>query len=272
MASVRSYIQENLEVVGVAVIGSVAVGVGIAFGLCSNNHPHIYTISISIGTSLIAAALVTLLSPVSREVYQRFVRLGIQDVYPSRDEIPKKRWILWLRGARHRCVILGIANNNWCRDGDFESALFDRLRSKVEVEVFFLNPLSIEVTTRAKEDEGRDTEETIRKSIEMLWRCKQKLASDSRVQERLKLYVYSATPSSGMTWVDSIMIVTHYLAGFANVTSPALIVKPVQNEPGQRDLYSTYAENLERVRGRATLLSDANVGQFLPPQKEEKGE
>jgi hypothetical protein len=264
MASTRLYIRQNLEVVGVAALGLAGVGTGVGIAICSQRHPHIYTVCVSVGSSLIAAALVTLLSPVSREVYQRFLRLGIQDVYPSRDEIPKKQWTAWLRGARHRCVLLGIANNNWCRDGDFEPALFDRLRSKVDVEIFFLDPTSQEVVTRGKEDEGRNTEETIRKSIQMVWGLREKLASDSQLQQRLKLYVYGATPSSGMTWVDSIMIVTHYLAGFANVTSPALIAKPVQNSPGERDLYSTYAENLERIRDRATLLSNENIEKYIP--------
>src|SRR5581483_5361510 len=262
--SIRLYIRQNLEVLGVATLGVAAVAVGIGVAICSQKHPHLYTVCVSVGSSLIAAALVTLLSPGSREVYQRFVRLGIEDVYPSRDEIPKKKWTQWLRSARHQCVLLGIANNNWCRDGDFEPALFDRLRSKVEVQIFFLDPTSQEVVTRGKEDEGRNTEETIRKSIAVLWGLKQKLNTDADAQRRLKLYVYDATPSCGMTWVDSIMIVTHYLAGFANVTSPALIAKPVQSSPGERDLYSTYAENLERIRSRAVLLADENIKKYLP--------
>jgi hypothetical protein len=64
------------------------------------------------------------------------------------------------------------------------------------------------------------------------------------------------------------MVVTHYLAGFANVTSPALIVKPVETDPDARDLYRTYEENAEKLIERSTLLTAENVKKYLP--KEEK--
>jgi hypothetical protein len=63
-------------------------------------------------------------------------------------------------------------------------------------------------------------------------------------------------------------VVTHYLAGFANVTSPALIVKPVETGPDASDLYRTYEENAERLIERSTLLTPDNIKDYLP--KEEK--
>src|SRR5207253_8409706 len=103
----------------------------------------------------------------------------------------------------------------------------------VEMTILFLDPKGNAVITLEKEDGRRNTAETIRSSIRVVWKeIRSELDGESEAQGLLKLYVYDATPSSGVTWVDdSFMVVTHYLAGFANVTSPALIVKPVETDP-----------------------------------------
>lgn len=132
MASLKIYLRQNTEIVVVGALGVFLTAVGGVLAWCGGSQ-QISTILISVGCSLIAAALVTYFSPVSREVYQKFVSLGIDDVFPSRDDIPKRNWCGWIRLADRKCVLLGVANNNWCGDGDFEPALFKAVSHKAEV-------------------------------------------------------------------------------------------------------------------------------------------
>jgi hypothetical protein len=270
--SLRVAIQQNSEVLLVGLLGLLFVVAGIV-AACRNINPVTWSVLIGIGGSLIAAALTTFFSPVSRELYRKFVGLGVEDVYPSRDDIPKHNWCEWLRSCRKCCMLLGTANNNWCRDPDFKPALLERLRAGVIVRVLFLNPNpeGKAIKTRAKEDKGRNTYKAIRESIMLMWEIRQELAEEPKAQTRLELRVYDKTPSSGITWVDDrFMIVTHYLAGFANLTSPALRVRPVETRPGHRDLYRTYEENANELLKSSILITDQNLKEFLPD--EEKSE
>ena len=273
MGSFKLYLRQNTEVVVAGLLGLFLAIIGASLAACER-LTQLSTILVSVGTSLIAAAVVTYLSPVSREVYQKFVGLGIGDVFPSRDDIPKRHWCGWIRQARHQCVLLGIANNNWCGDGDFEPSVLKAVRSGVEIKVLFLSPVGNARKTRAHEDNRRDLESVIRSSIKFVWEdVRGKLDREPEAQNLLKLYVYDATPSSGMTWIDDrFMVVTHYLAGFANVTSPALIVKPVIDDPDGRDLYRTYEENvLEILKSKHCVqLTPENVSEYLPKREETK--
>src|SRR5579864_5109594 len=125
----------NPPVTVVLLIGIVAMLLGwVAAAQCL---PNLSTVLFSVGCSLIAAALVALLSPSTDEVYGKFRRLGIFDLEPSRDDIVKSQWVRWLRRARRRFVEIGISNSGWLGDPDFLSVLEDRLRKKVEVKMFF---------------------------------------------------------------------------------------------------------------------------------------
>jgi hypothetical protein len=53
-----------------------------------HGHPYWLTFLVGIGTSLIAAGVVTFLSPTSDEMYQMFLALGIRDIWPSRRDVP----------------------------------------------------------------------------------------------------------------------------------------------------------------------------------------
>jgi hypothetical protein len=269
LRSIRLAIQQNSEVALVGLLGLLFVVAGIV-AACRDINPVTWSVLIGIGGSLIAAALTTFFSPLSRDLYQKFVGMGVEDVYPSRDDIPKHNWCDWLRSCRKSCMLLGTANNNWCRDPDFKSTLMERLRAGVTVKILFLdpNPGGKAIRTRAKEDKGRNTEKAVRESIKAMWEIRQELSEERKAQDRLELRVYDKTPSSGMTWVDDrFMIVTHYLAGFANLTSPALRVRPVQTRPGQRDLYRTYEENANELLKDSTLIKEDNVQQFLPDEE-----
>jgi hypothetical protein len=79
----------------------------------------------------------------------------------------------------------------------------------------------------------------------------------------LKLYVYSATPSSGMTWIDDFMLVTHYLAGFANVVSPAFLIEPIKLKSERQNLFSIYAENVRKLEESAVEITETNVDQYI---------
>lgn len=263
MGNLRLYVKQNSQVAVVFLIGLVLVVLG---GILWEAHPRWSTTLISIGASLIAASIVTYLSPANQEVFQKFLRLGIIDVYLSRSDIPNKQWVEWLRSARRHCTLYGISNNKWCGDPDFKPAILDLVRREVMVKVFFLDPASEVAKARAHEENpatARDTIQTIRDSVKFVWDLRQEMEEDRR--EWLKLYVYNATPSFGATWVDTLMIATHYLAGFPNVTSPAVVIKPVQTAGGIRDLYGIYEENMRNVeKHHATEIKEENVAKYTP--------
>ena len=60
------------------------------------------------------------------------------------------------------------------------------------------------------------------------------------------------------------MLIAHYLAGFENLTSPALLVKPVEGEESMSDLYSIYAQNVRNVEKKKSThkIDQANIGQY----------
>jgi hypothetical protein len=247
-------------------VGAVADCVGVILALL--NPPHIYWSGtlVSIGSSIMAAAVVAYLSPVNEVAYQKFMSLGIEDVYPSRSDIENRQWVKWLQKARRECVLLGIAHGNWCRDGEFEGALVERLSNNVKVKIFFLAPNGHAADQRTREDTGRDTKQTIQTSIRILWKIRQDLRADLR--EHLQLYVYEATPSLGVTWIDDFMISTHYLAGSSNVTSPSLLMEPGRLSSGQQDLYGIYAKNVQSIEVHfSTLITDQNIGEYAPERQ-----
>lgn len=241
-------------------IGIIVVLVGLLFAIWRPPHPNIATVLISVGASLIAASMTTILSPVSEEVYQRFLRMGVTELYASRRDIDSHRWCEWLATASEKCMLLGIAHHEWARDTEFEPTVMDRVRHKVRIEVYFLDPNSEIAVKRSDEDTGRDLINTIKKSIEVMWRIRNKLEVGAR--ENFKLYVYSSTPV-GTTWVDNLIVASHYLAAFQNLTSPALILRPVSS----KDMYSVYAANARAIAGHATELTEDIARQYLPPPK-----
>jgi len=220
-----------------------------------------------VGSSIIAAAIVTRLSPISEEAFHKFLSLGVEDVYPSRSDVEPRQWVKWLRRATRSCVMLGIAHGNWRRDGDFEGALIERLRNNVDVKIIFLDPNRTAANLRAKEDKTRDTKHEIKSSIQILWRIRQNLPPALR--SRLRLFVYEATPSLGVTLIDEkFMVATHYLAGSTNLTSPALLLEPGRFDGDRLDLYGIYAKNVQSIEQDFSIeITEENVHDYLPEEQ-----
>jgi hypothetical protein len=82
-----------------ASVGLILVLIGLLFAIWPNPHPNVATVFISIGTSLLAASLTTILSPVTEEVYQRFLTMGVVELYASRRDIEQHRWCKWVAEA-----------------------------------------------------------------------------------------------------------------------------------------------------------------------------
>lgn len=195
LGAIRRYSQMSSFIVGL-----VLVVLGVTLYFTPRPHPYIANALLSVGTSILAASILIFLSPIQEDLYKKLVRLGIVDLFPSRRDIENRKWVDWLREARHKCVLLGIAHNNWCRDPSFEEVLLDRLRHGVLFEILFLDPSSPLAEARAREDKPRDTVRTIRESIKYMWELRERIEDQTR--QRLKLYVYSATPSCGTLWVE----------------------------------------------------------------------
>jgi hypothetical protein len=157
-------------------------------------------------------------------------------------------------------MLIGIAHHEWARDIEFEPSVMDRVRHKVKIEVYFLDPNSDIALKRSEEDTGRDLINTIRKSIDVMWRTRNKL--EPGVQDNFNLYVYNATPV-GTTWVDNVIIASHYLAAFQNLTSPALVLRPVAHN----DMYSVYSANAKSIAEHSVQLKETNINEYIPQQK-----
>jgi len=218
---------------------------------------------VGVGAAIIAGAIFSYLSPFNEPAFRRFLSLSIDYVWPSRGVIEENYWVDQLHAADEKCVLLGIAHGGWCNDKRFTPTLHERLNHGLLFKMYFLDPTSTAAGLRSEEEKrqrkGRDTKTEIRKSIGKMWAFRQTL--DSGLRDRLLLYVYTATPSCGLTWIDRTMLVTHYLAGLPDVTSPALLLTPPEGGI-EGSLYSTYARNLEEIDKTSTLINDENAHQF----------
>jgi hypothetical protein len=207
---------------------------------------------------MLATMLVSFAGPDGEETYQKFLQLGVTDFYPNRNMVPNESWVDWLEGAQRSCILLGQAHGEWIRDDRFEPALVSRLIAGVEVEIFFLDPTTPAADVREKEDKQKlQTRVRIRESMRQLWEIRSRLNETAR--ERLTVYTYRVTPSLGVTWIDDWMLVTHYLAGFNNLTSPAL---RVESSPKPRSPYAVYAKNVDRIREISERVTNDNVHQY----------
>jgi hypothetical protein len=220
-----------------------------------------------VGSSILAAAIVAFLSPASEAGYRKFISFGIVDMWSSRHAI--KDWVDWLGTAHETCVLFGVAHGGWCHDAKFAPAMKQLLSHGVSFKILFLDPNSEAASTRALEEKSsrsgkpRDTQAKIMESIQKIWEIRQELNAGQK--ELLRLFVYRATASCGMTWVDQQMLVTHYLAGLPDETSPALLL--TRPEVGmERSLYDVYADNLDEIIQRMSRpVDEGNIKEFVPP-------
>jgi hypothetical protein len=215
---------------------------------------------------MIATVLVWLMTPTNKEAYEEFLSLGISKAWPSRDNVESIAWVRWLRSTKRRCILLGTSHSKWCSDAQFREALEDRLRNNVQIEILFLKPNGTAVVARAAEEKGgRDTIHEIQTAIRILWDIRNAITPD--MQSRLKLFVYDATPSMGVTWIDErFMIVSHILAGSMNVTSPCLLLEPGRYHTERQGLYETYEKNVVSIKDDfSEEINAQNVQDFLPP-------
>jgi hypothetical protein len=221
---------------------------------------------VGVGAATLAAAIVSYLSPYNEAAFRRFLSFGIRQVWLSRRAINEKYWVDQVNGAEEKCFLLGIAHGNWCQDEKFLPTVHERLKHNVLFKMLFLNPNSKAAELRAAEEArlrpGRETIDTIRKSIKTMWDFRQQCL-EAGLRDRLRLYAYEGTPSCGLMWIDKTMLVTHYLAGASDVTSPALLVEPPEGGM-EGSLYDIYSRNLEELETPSVLITEQNIQQFLP--------
>jgi hypothetical protein len=241
---------------GLALTGAVLEGLAVVFW---QPNPRLAGVFAGVGGSILATVIVTYAGPAGEEVYQSFLRLGVTRFWPDRSKVDDDDWVEWLKSTQRRCILLGHAHGNWFVDGRFEPALVERLVAGKSVEIFFLDPTGDGAALRKKEDslDLRNTLGRIRASIRAAWKISECL--EEKVRDRLAIYVYDSTPSLGVTWVDDWMVVTHYLPGEINLTSPCL---KVGWQPDPKCLYSVYAQNVEHIKAKATLITKENIDTY----------
>lgn len=247
----------------VVLVGLLLILVG---GLVKLGGPPDFNLPLmmlGIGCSMVAAGLVACLNPVTAELYERVLAMGISQVYSSRNEIEDSRWVEWLSNANRSFIQVGISNSNWRTDSNVLPALKDRLEHGVEVKFFFLNPGSPSAAVRGREEPHRNTQNEIRDTIAYFWVQRELLGEE--LKKRFTIYVYNATPSLGLTWTDDLMVATHYLAAFKNLTSPALLLEPPGFMHKGPNLYKVYAENVRTLEENlSTALTDETIATYVP--------
>jgi hypothetical protein len=261
----RQRLRMHSQVVGF-VIGLVLAVVSSLLWYRAVIDPIVGSLLVGVGAAVIAAAIFAYLSPFNEPAFRRLLSLGVEEVWSSRQEIEDPYWVDRLHGAQENCTLLGIAHGKWCDDVRFAPTLSERLNHGVMFKMFFLNPESSAAELRAIEEKrqknGRDTRDAIRRSINTMWTFRQEL--EPGVRDRLRLYVYKATPSCGLMWIGQTMVVTHYLPGLPDVTSPALLVTPPAGGI-EKSLYNTYARNVESMeKNTSIVIEEGNIHQFLP--------
>jgi hypothetical protein len=243
------------------VLGLVGLGLEILACAFWQSSPRLAGVLAGVGGSILATVIVTWAGPAGEEVYQSFLRLGVKKFWADRSLVDNDQWVKWLKGAQMRCTLLGHAHGEWVRDDGFAPTLVERLTSGVNVEVFFLDPKGTAAELRHNEDSKglRDTQRRIRTSIKELWAISEGLKAE--VRARLTIYVYNCTPSLGVTWIDNWMLVTHYLPGSINKTSPALLV---EFRADGRSPYAVYEANVARIREASSVkITDQNVQRYI---------
>jgi hypothetical protein len=223
------------------------------------SNPRLAGICAGVGGSILATVIVTWAGPAGEEVYQSFLRLGVTRFWSDRSLVDDDQWVKWLKGTQMRCTLFGQAHGEWFRDITFEPALVERLTAGKNVEIFFLDPTGAGAALRQQEDSLglRNTLGRIRASIKAAWDISERL--DRKARDRFTIYVYDSTPSLGVTWIDDWMVVTHYLAGSINRTSPAL---RVEAQPDQRCLYAVYEQNVNHIRAKSIVVTKNNLHKY----------
>jgi hypothetical protein len=250
------------------VIGSLLASVSARLWYRGTIGPILGTFLVGLAAAVLAAAIFAYISPFNEPAFRRFLSLGVEKVWPSRQAIEDPYWVDRVHGAKMKCTLLGIAHGKWCDDQRFRPTLHERLNHGLMFKMFFLDPESPAADLRAIEEmrqNGRDTRDAIRKSIKAMWEFRQGL--DAGLKDQLRLYVYTATPSCGLMWIDQTMVVTHYLPALPDVTSPALLITPPQGGI-EGSLYNIYARNVEKME--STFIDEGNIHRFLPREAPEQ--
>lgn len=176
-----------------------------------------------IGASLVATSVASWLLLLKKELADEVYALGIISTFVERNtDIPGGEWTKMIQNAKRRCNILGVALHGYIRDPDTEHAIKTCVANKVHVNILFLNPKSYHATLRNKE-ETRDTLHDITESIVHFWGIRNRLSPDEK--RLLSLRTYEKTPTCSITWIDSHMVITNYIAPLDNVRAPGFIVR-----------------------------------------------
>jgi hypothetical protein len=198
------------------VVGS-AIGVSAALGV----------IGLGVGSALIASATYSALYYWREDLAENFLRLGVEEVFVNRKErFTDDDWSGLVRSVRTHYRVLGVANHGYIHNPvigvrtaeDFRFAL----SRGVIIEILWLKPDYSMAKERARQERQRDTIADTIRSMRWFWELRESLSEPLRINLRLK--EYEDIPHTGVTWADSRMIVTLYMAAALNLESPGIIL------------------------------------------------
>lgn len=247
-----------------------------------------YALAFAIGTSLLTSALFALLA-VSRDSFAHAITaFGITRVFLDRKaDFTNQDWTGFISGTRRHYRVLGVANHGYIRpenEEDSRLALDAAVERGVDIEVLWLDPLSDIAAAREREEGSRETRRDAISSIEWFWTRRNR---SEKSKKHLRLYTYKALPTSGITWKDNYLIITHYLVGSLNQNAPGLVLVEdgrfmraaltLERTSDDRQLSEQYIANYKRLKDIATEIDETMVEKYIRertelPQKKSEAE
>jgi hypothetical protein len=256
----------RLQVVALGLGILLAIG-GALIGLDSFWGPFL----VGLGTAFIAPPVFAFLYVARDEWVKELSAQGVREVFPDRHTHFKegREWPWWVKRAEHHVKILGVANHGWIRTepdkAETAAAFVAALqRPAVQIQICWLNP-EVDMSALREEEEDRSTRSDTVASIRWFMDFRESLGEE--MKDRIDLREYDAVPTCGITWIDDVVIATHYMNGRMNKFSPGIVVdcrRPFRSEEEMPPLARKYINNYEDIaKAQSTnSLTQARLGEL----------
>ncbi|MDX6584618.1 MAG: hypothetical protein QOI10_3802 [Solirubrobacterales bacterium] len=263
----KAFRQKALALTLVAGLVLLVVGTFIGVGRSAGS------ILVGTSTSLIAAVVFAYLAFAPNDLLDHFLDNGLREVFANRrSRCTTDFWLDLIAGASEYYKVLGVANHGYISTATKKEQFTDAFRSALvskpqfRVEILWLDPRGQLAEIREKE-EGRKTRRDTVDSIQWMWDLRQDLPEQAR--ERLSMYLYTETPTCGITWAASSLVVTHYQARSLNLEAPGMILTMDHSRHSavmrkvKPELSHKYQSNYSEVLSKSVVIDAGAVSALV---------
>ena len=216
---------------------------------------------IGVGTeSIIVGALffyyrILLIDPASQleEIVDQIALLksgmlaGLEELYVTRDMVPREEWMALIEGAKREVGILAVAMQQYVAQARFPDIVSDLNRKGVSCRIMLVHPESDDVKQRFVMDKPLFFDRVDTYIIRSIRRLKLSLNGLGIVR------LHYLAHTCDVVWADDTMYVAHYLAGGPGGTSPC--IKLIRKQGG---LFERYRQHFDALwdDGKTVRLED----------------